>query len=161
MFLTKTFVVHDYWGYKASGSATSSSSSPTANYIYDLNGIGDCEITCTLKSPNKGFGLAYTKFNPYQSPSKHNIGVDSGNYLMVSTVKSDGTETNYASSLYQQYSANTDLNVGIRIENGVTTLKIGTHEYTATNVSDLRYLAIVSWNNAKTVTYTDLIVKPL
>lgn len=161
MFVSKIYEVHDYWGYKASGSATFSSSSTTANYIYDLDGIGDCEITCTLKSPNKGFGLIYTKFNSYQSPSKHNIGVDGGNYLMVSTTKADGTETNYASSLYQQYSANTDLNVGIRIENGVTTLKIDTHEYTTTNVSDLRYLAILSWNNAKTVTYTDLIVKTL
>lgn len=159
--VSKRYEVHDYWGYKASGSATFSSSSTTANYIYDLNGIGDCEITCTLKSPNKGFGLAYTKFNPYQSPSKHNIGVDGGNYLMASTVKADGTETNYASSLYQQYSTNTDLNVGIRIENGVTTLKIGTHEYTTTNVSDLRYLAILSWNNTKTINYSNLIIKKL
>ena len=107
--------------------------------------------------------MAFLKSKDSSSSIQDNIftiGVDGANYLTVARIE-NGNSTVYTSNLFQQYTANSDLNCVIRIENGVVTLKLNNLSYTSTPITGLKYVGVRNWNNDKTVTYTDLIVKPL
>lgn len=131
--------------------------------LYESSAYDNIEISATIKAPNKGFGLAFLKSKDSSSSVQDNIfaiGVDGGNYFAVARIE-NGNSTVYTSSLFQQYTANSNLNCVIRIENGVVTLKLNNYTYTSTSITGLKYVGVRNWNNAKTVTYTDFIVKPL
>lgn len=162
MNLQETYEVHDYWKYIASGSYTGTSSI-SFQELYESSVYDNIEISATIKAPNKGFSLAFLKSKDSSSSIQDNIftiGVDGANYTAVSRVE-NGNIITYNSDVTQQYTANSDLNCVIRIENGVVTLKLNNLSYTSTPITGLKYIGVRNWNNAKTVTYIDFIVKPL
>ena len=164
MFLIQTYELHDYWGYQESGSHTFSSSDITFHKIYDLDGIGDCEITVKLKSANtKGFGVDFRKYDDTSAMSYIRSCVANGaNNRVINVYYADGSYYNSFPSPDVPYTANTDVACTIKRENNQLSAKVGNHSYTSnTFVSDLRYLGVMNWNNAKTVIWSDLIVKKL
>lgn len=159
ILLIQTYEVYDYYAYQASGSHTFSSSTMTYYQLYDLNSIGDCEISVTLKSANtKGFALEYRKDNNVDNNNRVRIGVGGDNKLLASVISNGAEDLNYEGS---NYSANSDLNCKIVHENNSIKATIANSTYTMRDISDLRYVGINNWNNAKTVSWTDFKVKPL
>ena len=157
--LIQTYEVYDYYAYQASGSHTFSSSTMTYYQLYDLNSIGDCEISVKLKSANtKGFALEYRKDNTVDNNNRVRIGVGGDNKLLASVISNSVEDLNYEGS---NYSANSDLNCKIVHENNSIKATITNSTYTMRDISDLRYVGINNWNNAKTVSWTDFKVKPL
>ena len=127
--------------------------------LYDLNSIGDCEISVKLKSANtKGFALEYRKDNTVDNNNRVRIGVGGDNKLLASVISNSVEDLNYEGS---NYSANSDLNCKIVHENNSIKATITNSTYTMRDISDLRYVGINNWNNAKTVSWTDFKVKPL
>lgn len=162
MFVSETYIV-DAWKHISSGSYTGTSSTISFQEIYESSAYDNIEISATIKAPNKGFGLAFLKSKDSSSSIQDNlftIGVDGANYIAVARIE-NGSTIIYTNDLYKQYTANSDIDCLIRIENGVVTLKHNSYTYTSTPITGLKYIGIRNWNNAKTVTYTDLIVKPL
>lgn len=159
--LQETYVVHDYYAYKSTGSATFSSSSIGFISIYDLNDIGDCEITATLNSSvNKGFTLTYKVGNDTTTTNRVSVGADGSGYLL-SLITENGSSTQHNDSVL--YSANQDVSLLIRLENGNVLVKCNSNTFQSETHSNLtpRYVGIMSWNSAKTVQYSNLIVKKL
>ena len=161
MFLTKTFVVHDYWKYIDSVSKTFSSTSVEWFNLADLgSNLGDCEITFKMKANvGKSFRVDLSTTNQYENKSRYVVGVVTDPAYKISQYyNASGTET---VQYYSTYSVNTDVTGIFHRENGNMSISVDNNTYTYTDISNLRYIGIVNWNIAKTVTITDLKVKPL
>ena len=131
----------------------------TFHQLCDTGVIGDCEISTKLKSANtKGFALEYRKDNNVDNNNRVRIGVGGDNKLLASVISNGVEDLNYVGSTY---SANSDVTCKIVCENNSIKGTIANSTYTMRDISDLRYVGINNWNNAKTVTYTDLKIKPL
>lgn len=160
-FLTKTFVVYDYWKYIDSVSKTFSSTSVEWFNLADLGtGLGDCEITFKMKANvGKSFRVDLSTTNQYENKSRYVVGVVTDPaYKIIQYYNASGTEN---VQYYSTYSVNTDVTGIFHRENGNMSISVDNNTYTYTDISNLRYIGIVNWNIAKTVTITDLKVKPL
>lgn len=162
MIVSETYELQDYLKYIESGTYTGTSTISFKN-LYEISSYTNIEISATIKAPNKGFSFCFLKSMADSSSIQRDIlstGVDGGGYITVFRDE-NGSTTNYTTYLYRSYTPNTELNCLIRIENGVVTLGLNDLFYTSTPVNGLKYVGIRNWNNAKTVTYTNVIVKPL
>ena len=159
--LTKTFVVQDCIKYISSVSKTFSTSSTEWYNLADLGtGLSDCEITFKMKANvGKSFRVDLSTTNQYENKSRYVVGVVTDPAYKISQYYSaSGTES---VQYYSTYSVNTDVTGIFHRENGNMSISVDNNTYTYTDISNLRYLGIVNWNSAKTVTITDLKVKPL
>ena len=160
--LTKTYTVHDYFKYIASGSKTFSTTSHTQFDIADLNDLtGDYEISVTLKSnATKAFGIALNNATATSNQNLLRIGINSSNYADI--IRMSNGSIAEANTSQQTYSANTDVVLKLTRVNGVYTAYIDSYSRSYSNApSNPRYLQVESWSTSKTLTYTDFIVKPL
>ena len=160
-FLTKTFVVHDYFKYIASGSQVCSSTF-TQFDIADINSLtGDYEISVTMKSnATKGFGIALNNATATDNNNLFRVGFGGSNYLAVLRMGNGSIAEQYDEST--TYTANTDVVLKLQRVNGVYTGYVDSFSHSYSNApSNPRYLQLESWSTAKTLTYTDFIVKPL
>ena len=160
MIVSETYEVEDCLKYISSASKTFSSSSTDWYSLADLtSNLGNCEITCKMKSStNKGFRIDLSSSNQYENKNRGSIGVDGSGYKFIAEYDASGTSNMQYPQ--QAYTQNTDLNCIISKTSSLD-LTIDNFHYSFASLSNLRYLGIVNWNNAKTVTITDLKVKPL
>ena len=160
--LTKTYTVHDYWKYIASGSKTVSTTSHTQFNIADLNDLtGNYEISVTMKSnATKSFGIALNNATATSNQNLFRIGVNSGGNVSIVRMGNGSVAEGYDSTT--TYTANTDVVLKLTRVNGVYTAYIDSFSHSYSNApSNPRYLQLESWTSSKTLTYTDFIVKPL
>lgn len=160
--LTETYTVHDYWKYIASGSQTFSSTGLGFSNLVDLNDLtGDYEATVKLSSTqSKAFGIALHQANNADNTYLARVGFDSNPNAGITVITTSITESYNNTSKHS--SANVPYDMSIKRENGVYTLTVDGHSHSLTSPpSNLRYLGLESWNVAKTISYTELKVKPL
>ena len=161
VILTKTYEIQDCIKYISSVSKTFTTSSVEWYNIADLgSSLGDCEITFKMKANvGKSFRVDLSTTNQYENKSRYVVGVVTDPAYKISQYyNASGTEN---VQYYSTYSVNTDVTGIFHRENGNMSISVDNNTYTYTDISNLRYLGIVNWNIAKTVTITDLKVKPL
>lgn len=159
--LTKTYEICDAIKYIDEVTKTHSSSSVEWYNLADLGtNIGDCEISATLKSTNaNGFRLDFANSNQYENKHRIVLGTYNTGLKFISRYDVNGTENDYSTQV--SYIANTDLSVKIIRQNGNLICSIDNINHTFSDLSNLRYIGLTMWSSAKTVTVTDLKVKPL
>ena len=162
--VSETFVLEDLWAYIQSGTLTPTSN-PQYEEIFDLQGIGDVEITGVMSASNKGFGFSYANIIIESSEpilDDLRVGIDGGNYYAVwSYINS--SQTNHTRNANRQYSTNSNLNFTIKKVGTSVTMKLNDLTYTFTYTpTDLRYFKLINWNNtSKTINYSNIKVKKL
>lgn len=161
IIVSKTYEICDAIKYIDEVTKTHSSSSVEWYNLADLGtNIGDCEISATLKSTNaNGFRLDFANSNQYENKHRIVLGTYNTGYKFISRYDVNGTENDYSTQV--SYIANTDLSVKIIRQNGNLTCSIDNINHTFSDLSNLRYIGLTLWSYAKTVTVTDLKVKPL
>ena len=151
--------IMDYYVYRETGSQTFTSSSTSAETLYDLEDIGDCEITYEISATgNKGFSIGFSSNELNNQENAVRGQVDgAGYYGTYTAINNSQTYTLYNT----QYSANNYFAVTIRYVNGNITITHNGKTHTDNRTFNLRYLRIFNWNSAKTINYRNLIVKKL
>ena len=160
ILVSKTYSIQDCLKYIDSYSKTFSTSSVEWDNITDLgSSLGDVEITCKLKSTNiKGFRIDLSKTNQYENKSRVVLGANSSGLELLVEYNDSGTGDSHT---YSAYTVNTDANCTIHRENDNIVLTMDSNTYTFPDVSNLRYIGFTNWETSKTLTVTDLKVKPL
>lgn len=161
MLVSKTYEICDAIKYIDEVTKTHSSSSVGWYNLADLGAnIGDCEISATLKSTNSaGIRLDLATSNQYENKNRIVLGTYTTSDKFISRYDATGTENYYRTE--ESYTANTDLSVKIVRQNGNLVCSIDNNNHTFSDLSNLRYIGLTLWSSSKTVTVTDLKVKPL
>lgn len=108
-----------------------------------------------------GLNIALHNENNNTNNNLIRLGFDGGKLTDIVNINNNST-TEYLPSPRTYGQANTDYPFTITRENGVITATI--NEWTATpsnQPSNLNYVGLESWNRTKTITLTDLVIKPL
>ena len=164
MFVSETYSIQDCIKYIASGSETYSSSTLTFTKLAELPTADiNCEASCYITpSVNKGVNLLFKKVNDASNTYFVRCGGESSvGRCAYAVYTSSPIELNDFSP-HTILSTSSPTLFKINIQNGSVTFTIGDLTYTTTNpVTGLKYVGFFSWSTSKTVSYTDLKVKPL
>ena len=121
--------------------------------------LSDCDITFKMKSTAQRFRFDFGITNQLENKSRITLGTNDNGVLEVDEWSSGGSVTPH--SISQTYALNSDISCQITRDNNQIIGKIDNSSVTVSDIANLRYIGITTWNTAKTVTITDLKVKPL
>ena len=158
--LTKTFTVHDYYGYRETGSQAHNTGSTQHFYpLFDLTNIGDCEITGEISATtNKGFSVGFNKSSDWTDDNFARCMVDGAGYDgSYCKVNGNNQYSNYSTT----YTANTYFAFKFKYENGVLTLTHKSRDWTPQVPLEPCNFGFGGWNSNKTINYRNLIIKKL
>ena len=128
--------------------------------LADLGGnLSDCDITFKMKSTAQRFRFDFGITNQSENKSRITLGTNDNGVLEVDEWSSGGSVTPH--SISQTYALNSDITCQITRDNNQIIGKIDNSSVTVSDIANLRYIGITTWAGAKTVTITDLKVKPL
>ena len=164
MFLIQTCEIEDCAKYIPTVSQTFPALQLGWFSIYDLgSSLSNYDISFKMKSTNPRFRVDFGVTNQSENKSRITFGTDDAdNNVPLQICEWDDRGVLTAHNLSYTFSSNSEETCQLTRNNGQTVAKINNNSETVSDISNLRYIGITTWGaNSKTVTITDLKIKPL